>query len=161
MKKTTVKHNLDGIAALLLFAVFAVCILMVLLTGADAYRRLTSRDNEAYAQRTGTQYLAQRVRQADVAGSVEIADFDGVPALQLRDGSENVTRIYVYDGWLMELYSDPANGLGPEAGEYIMEAQGLELDLDYNGCLRMRLTVDSVTDQIEISLRGGKEWRTW
>ncbi len=44
MKKRTTQHHIDGLAALLLFGIFAVCVLMVLLTGANAYRRLTERD---------------------------------------------------------------------------------------------------------------------
>ena len=48
----------DGLAALLLFGIFAVCVLMVLLTGANAYRRLTERDQQAYQRRTCAQYLS-------------------------------------------------------------------------------------------------------
>ena len=44
MKQRTVKHNIDGLAALLLFGIFAACVLSVLLSGAGAYRRLTQRD---------------------------------------------------------------------------------------------------------------------
>ena len=64
MKKRLVKHHLDGLIALLLFGVFAVCVLVVLLTGADAYRRLTQRDEAAYDRRVCAQYMATRLRQA-------------------------------------------------------------------------------------------------
>ena len=47
MKKRPIRHQIDGLIALLLFGVFSVCILAVLLTGADAYRRLTDRDQAA------------------------------------------------------------------------------------------------------------------
>ena len=43
MKRKTIKHHIDGLIALLLFGVFAVCVLAVLLTGADAYRRQIGR----------------------------------------------------------------------------------------------------------------------
>lgn len=36
MRKQPVIHQIDGLIALLLFGVFSVCILAVLLTGADA-----------------------------------------------------------------------------------------------------------------------------
>ena len=51
-----------GLAALLLFGLFAFCVLAVLLTGAGAYRRLTARDQAAYEWRSCTQYIATRVR---------------------------------------------------------------------------------------------------
>lgn len=61
MREKRVKHHIDGLVALLLFGVFAACVLVVLLTGADAYRRLTERDQAAYERRTGVQYIATRV----------------------------------------------------------------------------------------------------
>ncbi len=63
MKKRPIQHQLNGLMALLLFGVFAACVLAVLLTGANAYRRLTQRDQEAYLRRTCVQYLATRVRR--------------------------------------------------------------------------------------------------
>ena len=47
MKKRNVKQHMNGLAALLLFGLFAFCVLAVLLTGAGAYRRLTARDQAA------------------------------------------------------------------------------------------------------------------
>ena len=39
------KNHLEGLIALLLFGVFAVCLLIVLLAGADAYNGLTTKDS--------------------------------------------------------------------------------------------------------------------
>ena len=100
------KHEVTGLIALVLFGVFAVCVLSVLLTGADVYHRLTVRDREAYARRTGVQYVATKVRQAPAGSAVAVADFGGVDALELYediDGARYVTRIYSYGGWLREL----------------------------------------------------------
>ena len=46
------KHHFGGLSALLLLGVFAVCVLVVLLTGAEAYQRLNQRDRAAYDTRT-------------------------------------------------------------------------------------------------------------
>ena len=37
-------YHLEGLMALLLFGVFAVCLLMVLFTGADSYQGMTRRE---------------------------------------------------------------------------------------------------------------------
>ena len=66
MRRKPIQHHIDGLAALLLFGVFAVCVLAVLLTGADAYRRLTQRDQAAYDRRTCEQYLTTRDRKSVV-----------------------------------------------------------------------------------------------
>ena len=63
-------HIIGGLSVLLLFSLFAVCVLFVLLFGADAYRRITERDQAAYDRRTCAQYLAAKVRQAEGGGAV-------------------------------------------------------------------------------------------
>lgn len=78
MKRRLTEYRFNGLIALLLFGVFAVCVLGVLLTGADAYRRLTERDKDAYNRRTYVQYMATRVRQAAGAGSVSVEDWYGL-----------------------------------------------------------------------------------
>ena len=77
MKTGQNKRNIDNLLVLLLFGVFAVCILSVLLTGADVYQRLASRDQRSYGQRTAAQFLTTRVRQADRLGDVRIESFEG------------------------------------------------------------------------------------
>ena len=104
MRKRGSQHHIDGLLALLLFGVFAVCVLAVLLTGADAYRRLTQRDQAAYDRRTCEQYLTTRVRPADRTGSVAIENRGGTDVLVLGADEEYITYIYHYEGWLMELY---------------------------------------------------------
>jgi len=158
MKRNTVKHRLDGLAALLLFAVFAVCILMVLLTGADAYRNLTQRDDTAHEERTCVQYITQRVRQADASGSIAVEDFGGADCLVLGLGEDYITRIYCWDGSLMELYSAPEDGLNPEDGEPILALESMTIS-----CSEREITID-VTDsqgqsqRVYLALRGGERW---
>ncbi len=130
MKKNAITHNLDGLAALLLFAVFAASVMAVLLTGAKAYRGVTRRDQEAYNARTAVQYVAQRVRQAYSLYGITLEDFEGVECLVLGQGEPYITRVYCYEGWLMELYCLAGESFSPEDGERIIEAQELKLSLD-------------------------------
>ena len=73
------KSHMEGLIALLLFGVFAACVLSVLLTGAGAYRRLTQRDQTAYSQRTCAQYLATKVRQSPDAQALSVESFGMTP----------------------------------------------------------------------------------
>ena len=91
MRKRAIQHHFDGLAALLLFGVFAVCVLAVLLTGADAYRRLTQRDQVAFDRRSCVQYIATKVRQADTAGNVAVVEIGGVSSLVMDGDEEYVT----------------------------------------------------------------------
>lgn len=131
MKRRSTRHQIDGLIALLLFGVFAACVLVVLLTGADAYRRLTERDRTAYDRRTCIQYVATRVRQADSIGGVDVVEFGGTQALTLDGGDgEYYTRVYYYDGYLMELYTSYDSDMEPQDGERVMLAGGLDFSLE-------------------------------
>ena len=142
--------------ALLLFGVFAVCILAVLLTGADAYRRLTQRDRAAYERRTCVQYVATRVRQSDRLDGVRLEEFNGTDCLVLDAEEEYVTRIYCHDGWIMELYCAAGLEMDPEDGEPVMAAEGLGFTLE-DGLLTITATDSQGTEQtLLLSLRGGE-----
>lgn len=131
MKQLGRGNSIAGIAALLVFAVFAVSILSVLLSGAGVYQRLSRRDQSAYQSRTGIQYLATKVRQAEAPPWIEA--FCGCDALVLSqkiNGTEYLTRIYCHDGWLRELFSAASGEFSPEDGEKILPMDALSLSLD-------------------------------
>jgi len=142
MKQQSNKHHVGGIAALLLFAVFAVGILSVLLGGAGAYRRLTARDSMLYEQRTCLQYLSTRLHQASDPKSIAVSRFGSSDALIIYDeidGSLYQTSIYCHDGWLMELFTAAGGSFSPADGEKILPAQSLSLQ-QQNGLLRIFVT---------------------
>ena len=157
MKRRPIQHHMDGLIALLLFGVFAACVLAVLLTGARAYRGLTQRDQAAYSRRVCMQYIATRVRQADHAGGIAVEDFGGTDALILGADETYAARVYCYDGWLMELYCLAEEPMEPQDGQKIMEARALELSLE-DGLLEASLTAaDGTEDTLRLSLRSGEE----
>ena len=165
-------HKLGNLLALLLLGVFAVCILAVLLTGANDYGKLVQRDSTAFDRRTAAQYLATKVRQADAAGAVRVGPFEedlpnegDQPAegdtLYLTETLEGVlycTRIYCQDGYLREQFSDAATTFAPEDGEKILEAERLHLTRETaGGPITAELTdADGQTTQLVLTLRSGE-----
>lgn len=136
------KHQskLTGLMALTVFTLFAVCILLVLLTGADRYRDLTEQGGRDHVRRTAAGYLTTRVRQAE---GVRIEDFGGADALVLEetvDSEPYLTRVYCHDGWLRELYTAQSGSFSPADGETILEAEDLTLTLE-DGLLRAELAL--------------------
>ena len=137
------------VLALLCLTVFALCLLLVLLSGASSYRQLVERSEASYTRRTALQYLTTRVRQAE---SVGLEEFDGCDALLLEEtleGERYATRIYWYEGWLRELYTVPGAKLPARAGTAILETG--ELSLQQEGNL---LTVTLGEDQLLLYLPG-------
>lgn len=162
MNKKNNKSTIEGLLVLLIFGIFAVCILLVLLTGAGAYQRLVNQGQNAYATRTVPHYLATKVRQADESGAVSIGKFGDAEALEITEvigSAEYVTRIYCYDGYIRELFSGREGSFEPRDGEPIMEAESMVFSLE-NGCLSVEVTQENgiVTTQ-KLMLRsaeGGK-----
>ena len=155
MKRQGTKHQVDGLLMLLLFGVFAVCVLSVLLTGAKAYRGLTDRDGAAYGRRTCVQYIATRVRQGDIEGGVTVEPFgDAASLCMTQDGY--VTRVYWFDGYLMELYTSADAELYPEDGEKIMPLESLSFTME-EGLLTAEIgSAGGVVDTLRLSLRSGE-----
>lgn len=157
MRNYAKAKSLSAIAALMVFAVFAVGILSVLLGGAGVYQRLTARDQSAYQNRTGVQYVATKVRQAEAAPQVDA--FGGCDALVLSQqigGVEYLTRVYCYDGWLRELFAAAEGNFSPEDGEKILPMDDLSLELD-GGLLTVRLrNPDGTEAALTLASRLGK-----
>ena len=144
---------------LLLFGVFAICILSVLLTGADVYRKLSARDERSYDRRIAAQYLTTRVRQADRLGDVSVRLFEGEDALVFTEviGEDAYeTLVYCYDGYLRELFAAADGGLMPEDGEKVLAAQDLSIR-QTGQLLEMKLTAPSgEVQELTLYLRSGK-----
>lgn len=128
MKEKRLK--LTDLLALIVFAVFALCVLLVLLSGAKVYRGLVQRGEQSFAARTTARYVTMRVRQAK---TLTVEEFDGCEALTIPeeiDGETYLTRLYVYDGHIRELYCAENAGLSPADGEIILPADSLRFGLE-------------------------------
>ena len=155
-------QSIGSLAALLLFAVFAVCVLSVLLTGAGTYRRLTARDQAAFDSRTATRYVTTRIRQADRAEGVALRRLDGVDALVLTaqiDGTGYETWIYCYDGQLRELFIREDAQAQAESGETILAMESLSVQWDETcpGRLLVDIETERGREALVLYLRCGEE----
>lgn len=152
MKKTENRFQTEKLLPLVLFAILAGCAVLVLLTGAGVYRRLTERGQETFQNRTVPLYIATKVRQADSAGAVSVEQQNGTDILRLQEeigGELYVTRIYCYEGIVRELFSAESVAFDPAAGEKITEASEVRFSLE-GGCLTVKVTKEdkAVTEQM-------------
>ena len=144
---------------LLLFGVFAVCILSVLLSGTGIYNRLTQRDAEAFDARSAVQYLATRVHQAEGADGVSLRPMEGggdmLVIAQNIDLVGYETVLYCAEGWLCELFVEADSDLELEAGEKILPASRLEGHME-NSLLTLAVTDPTGEHTVRLLLRGGE-----
>ena len=128
MKDRNGKFSVDGVLALVLFGIFALCVLAVLLLGARGYQRLTLRGQNSYDQRTAAQYIITRIHQADRRDAVSLNN--GVLELtEVIDGDTYITRVYCHEGYIRELFTPAALEFSPDAGECVLPAQAIHFQL--------------------------------
>lgn len=166
MKRGNRSLRITALAPLLLFAVFASCVVIVLLFGADNYQKLTQRDQDSYQYRTAVQYLTTRVRQSDAVGTVFVGDFyEAVPkesgntVFIYKTVGDRVfyTRIYCYDGYLCELFAEKNETLEPEDGERVFATKQMRVAWnEVRLCFELELT-DSRTACLWVTCRAGRE----
>ena len=157
MKERNDLRSLSTLASLGLLAVFAVLILSVLLGGAGAYRRLTQKGQQQFDSRTCVQYIATKVRQAPEGVQADTFGMsDALVIPQTYGEVQYVTRIYCYDGWLMELFTAASGDFAPEDGERLMPAKRLSLSLK-DGLLTVLIAEDTGKEQtLLLDLRTGE-----
>ena len=135
-QKTGKKEQLmGGIFTMLLFLVFVLSALPTVLTGSRVYENITVRSDRNFSGSTALSYIANKIRQGDQAGMVDVKEVEGTQVLELRQqvgGTEYVTWIYWRDGSLKELFTDAGSGLGLADGLEILECEGISFSKEDN-----------------------------
>lgn len=132
MKKRTL-YTVDTVFVLVLFAVFAITVLFVLMSGAGVYKNTQELMQERYEERTALSYITAKVNHNDTAGTVYVTDLDGLDALAFKtdsDGIKAITYMYYYGGAIRELTCPEDIVLTPDAGQKIIEASDLDFETD-------------------------------
>lgn len=134
------KRRIDTVFVLVVFCVFAASVLVVLILGAGIYQSMNDISQQERDERTALAFIWTKVKNNDNAGVLSVGEFEGISALFYDEIiGERVfrTAIYLYDGWVTELFADPLLGLSPSDGVHIMELDDLSFDeLDY-GLIRV------------------------
>lgn len=156
-RKTDKKGNAVSVLfTMLLFLVFVLCALFTVLIGSRVYENINVRSDANYTGSTALSYIANKVRQGDRAGMVNVVDVDGTQVLEMKQEigeSVYVTWIYWDDGSIRELFTDTSSGLGLADGLEILECRGLKLSRE--GRLLHIETVGEGGGSLELSLRSG------
>jgi len=135
MRSRKIFHYTDTLSVLGLLCVFAGAIVIVILSGANVYKRIAERDIRAYEIRTTSMYLTTKIRSADTADNVEVEDVNGQKTLVIHDIFEDshfCTYIYFHDGYLKEAYLMQSAQFTPESGQKLVKADSVSFDMQGN-----------------------------
>ena len=153
------RHSIDTVFVLVLFAVFAVSVLMVLMLGVSSYNDITDRMEDNYENRTAAAYIAEKMRQSGGGDCVYIGQYSGCEALifeETIDGEDYATYIYHCDGKVREMFTFKDNYLEPETGEAIVDAKGMSLEIVDDDLIRVTVEMDDDScSSVLLNMRGG------
>lgn len=127
MEKKQRQFHSSALPSLLLLTVFALCLLSVLLTGAEVYSGLTEDGSCNHAYRTASSYLFTRLKQGKGVYPEEFGSATALVFPEEVEGKTYLTRIYCYDGWLRELYTAENGTFSPADGEKLLEMDALSV----------------------------------
>ena len=137
------RYIVDILFVLALFFVFAVSSIMLIAIGASIYRRNTDSMEHNYTIRSSHAYLAEKMRAADTSGAVSIGETDGLESLLLHqeiNGKSYITRLYLYDGCITELFHRADVDLPASAGMQLMEVSELSFKEMDDGSIKADVT---------------------
>ncbi|PNV62679.1 DUF4860 domain-containing protein [Clostridium sp. chh4-2] len=149
-------QTMNTLFTMLLFLVFVLCALFTVLIGGKVYENITARMDENYTGSTALNYIANKVRQGDAYGGIQVKEVEDTPVLELSqeiNGETYMTMIYYKDGSIRELFTDTQSGLGLSDGLEIIECDGLNLSQD--GRLITVETTGEGGSSLTLSLRSG------
>lgn len=148
---------LRGALVAALCALFFLLAMGVTLMGSSVYRNTVASATENYGQRTALSYLVNQIRRCAhrTEGVVQLGRFDGADALILSEG-EYITVLYVYDGALRTLYTQPGSGLTAADGEAVLPAEGLTFALE-DDLLILTVTLEGTSYSTSLMPRCGVE----
>lgn len=159
-------HVISGLFVFLLLGVFAVFSTVMVLLGVKAYRSAVERTEAHNNERISTSYIRSMLRSDDETGVFLTEACEGlsegetpvtVDTLSLHhsyDGEEYVTRIYVYNGFLREWFTNAEETFRPDRGEIVCPAEELSAELS-DSLLTVKVLAGGKWESVELALRAG------
>lgn len=130
------KHIVDTLFVLTLFAVFAICSMLLIAFGANIYQRTVQNYEEHFNINTSIAYISEKIRQSDDSGAIDIIDFGDTQSFRILSTYNDIdyyTYIYLDNGYLKELFAKADNDLGPKAGKKLLPIKRFNISRTVDG----------------------------
>lgn len=143
---------------LALLCIFIIGSLVLMNVGIHVYKNIVENNVENFRLRASLSYVATKVRQYDTEDGILVQEEDGVPMLVFQEqleGATYLTRIYCYDGNMMELFQEEGLEHDLKDGFEIMELEDLQIEQRENQILLTAMD-GGEKESLTLSLRSGR-----
>ena len=139
------RNRIVDIFPILLFLVFTLSALGVVTFSVQIYRSIVERAEGRFDIETASAYMSEKFRNHDDRGAISVTDFMGSDAIEIKETIKEVpyiTYIYVYDGYLRELFTETSKlqDSRAEDGNEILHMQELKIDRISDRLIKLNFT---------------------
>lgn len=139
-------HMVDILFVLGLFCIFAASSVVLIVFGADIYKKIVSNMDENFSTRTSVAYITEKIHQSDQYDSIIVCDENGSSKLIMKstiNDIEYATSLYEYDGYLYELFARTDIELPIDAGQQVIALHDLNFEFVSDNLLKVSYIDDS------------------
>lgn len=157
MRQRTQHNSIGGLFMFGLLGLFALLSLALVVIGTQAYQNVVHISDSNNQAQSVLSYVANKVRFGDTAGAASVDRIDGVPVLILEQAFDDElfeTRIYFFEGGLMEQFVPAEDEFFPEDGELLVHLSACAITQEADNLIKITLTLDNgETCAMHIALR--------
>ena len=155
------RNRITDIFPMLLFLIFTLSALGIVTFSVQIYRNIVERAEGRFDTETAAAYISEKFRNHDLAGRIGISNFEGNAALTIDETVKEVpyiTYIYVYDGYLRELFIEKEKVTESTAadGNEILPMKEMKPEQLSDRLVRIEFTdADGRKEETYLSLKSG------
>ena len=121
---------------LLLFSMYAVCLIVTIIFGAKVYNSIVKNKEESFNKTVAVSYITTKIRNCnEKSNTIKVSNVDGGEAIVISeeiDGESFETWLYVRNGFLCELFVPVGSDINPMAGTDIIPLEELRAEIKDN-----------------------------
>lgn len=148
------RHMIDILFIVILIGAFALSSVVLVVLGANVYKKTVSHNQQAYQIRTASLYFSQKLHQGDRQDAVSLTSLkSGQQALVLAE-DEYETWIFLADGQLRETMVKKGTSVTESFGQPVLALKDLNFRLVKDNLLRITaVSPEGVRSQTDLFIR--------
>ncbi|HRC80614.1 MAG TPA: DUF4860 domain-containing protein [Sedimentibacter sp.] len=149
------QNQFPFILIMLLYLIIVILSVLIIFLGKNIYDNINEERNTNYNLRVSLSYIANKIRQSDKSGSVEIKQVNGENALVLNeeyDDEQYQTWIYFYEGGIYEMFTDSENTFDLSDGMKLVDADVFNIEKVRDDLYRFYAASNEKSSELYLSI---------
>lgn len=134
------RHSIDVFFVLCVFLICAVSLLGMLFIGIRTQKKINLNTEDNFDMRTSLLYISNKAKHFNEVGKISVGNLNGENILIFEEEIDNsvyTTKVYMYNGHLMELFTEKDYEISLDAGSVITEIESFEVKVLKDGLVEI------------------------